>query len=102
MYSSGVAGAIVLAMLANLPLESGWSDKLWKMIQREGDWWYEARDIGDDGRSFDIAFWQAQGPSAIFDAAWQLVVESVKIKGGNPDELRLQKTFGRAVGYDDA
>ncbi|MBI5706705.1 MAG: hypothetical protein HZC36_06910 [Armatimonadetes bacterium] len=62
------------------------------MMKREGEWWYQARAIGDDGRSFDVAFWQAQGSTAIFDAAWQMVLDSVTIKGGNPDELRLLRS----------
>lgn len=61
-------------------------------MKRNGEWWYQARPIGDDSRDFDVAFWQAQGPVAIFDAAWQMVLDSVTIKGGNPDELRLQRS----------
>ena len=63
-----------------------------QMIRREGEWWYQASSTGETDRSFDIAFWQPQGPSAIFAAAWELVEESVRIKGGNVNELGLQRT----------
>lgn len=42
-------------------------------------------------RSFGLAFWQAQG-SARFRAAWELVEHYHRRKGGNSDELRLQRT----------
>ena len=32
--------------------------------------------IAEAGRTFDIAYWQRQGPKAIFDAAWQMVLEA--------------------------
>jgi len=40
-------------------------------------------------RSFDIAYWQHLGPSAIFEAAWQMVVDA---RPGGDDELRLRRT----------
>jgi hypothetical protein len=43
-------------------------------------------------RSFDVAYWQRQGPEAIFEAAWQLVVEAHSRRPGGEDELRLQRT----------
>src|ERR1039458_2474882 len=33
------------------------------------------------GREFDIAFWQALGPTRIFEAAWDLVVTAAAAKG---------------------
>ncbi len=47
--------------------------------------------LKDMDRSFDIAYWQRQGPEAIFAAAWELVVEAQRRRGGE-DELRLQRT----------
>jgi hypothetical protein len=46
------------------------------------------RKIGLDelDRSFDIAYWQRQGPEAIFAAAWQLVVDAYRLKGIPLDE----------------
>lgn len=43
-------------------------------------------------RSFDIAYWQRQGPAAIFEAAWQMVVDAHARRSGAPDELRLQRS----------
>ena len=54
--------------------------------------------IEDAGRAFDLAFWQTQTDAARFAAAWELVVTAHRWKGGNPDELRLQRsveTYGR-------
>lgn len=45
----------------------------------------------DMDRSFDIAYWQRLGPGAIFEAAWQMVVDVHKMRDGDPDELRLRK-----------
>jgi len=50
-------------------------------------------DIADGTVDLDIDFWQSQGPEAIFRAAWEMVVEAHRLKGGNEDELRLQRTL---------
>jgi hypothetical protein len=42
-------------------------------------------------RSFDIAYWQRLGPAAIFDAAWQMVVQAQSHHPGGSDELRLRR-----------
>lgn len=47
------------------------------------------------GREFDIAFWQALGPSKIFEAAWDLVVTAAAIRGIHEDQLRLQRSVTR-------
>jgi hypothetical protein len=47
--------------------------------------------LKDMDRSFDIAYWQRLGPEAIFEAAWQLVVEA-HARGGDESELELQRT----------
>ena len=44
-------------------------------------------------RSFDIAYWQRQGPEAIFEAAWELVVEAYSRHPGGENELQLQRTI---------
>jgi hypothetical protein len=64
------------------------------MIQRNGDWWMESREIGQAGREFDIAFWQAQSPDAIFRAAWEMVEFAAEIKQQDKNELRLQRSVG--------
>ncbi|HXA53017.1 MAG TPA: hypothetical protein VNV86_22020 [Candidatus Acidoferrum sp.] len=38
-------------------------------------------------RSFDIEYWQRLGPEAIFEAAWQMVVDA-----HSRDELQLRRT----------
>ena len=47
------------------------------------------------GREFDIAFWQALGPSKIFEAAWDLVVTAAAVRGIHEDQLRMQRTVTR-------
>jgi len=32
--------------------------------------------VSETGREFDIQFWQRQGSTAIFAAAWEMVVEA--------------------------
>ena len=47
---------------------------------------------------FDISYWQRQGSDAIFEAAWQMVFDSLQLKGKCVSELRLQRSvekFGR-------
>lgn len=48
--------------------------------------------LEDLDRSFDVAFWQRQGSNAIFAAAWEMVVEHWRMKGGDESELELQRT----------
>jgi hypothetical protein len=43
-------------------------------------------------RSFDIEYWQRLGPTAIFEAAWQMVVDAHSQRAGGADELRLRRT----------
>jgi hypothetical protein len=43
-------------------------------------------------RSFDVEYWQRLGPEAIFEAAWEMVVQAWKVKGRDPNELRLQRS----------
>jgi hypothetical protein len=50
------------------------------------------RRIGDEDDTFDIAFWQAQGPVAIFDAAYELLVDAILVKEGRVEEPRLCRT----------
>ena len=43
-------------------------------------------------RKFDIEYWQRLGPAAIFEAAWQMVVDVHSQGPGGPDALRLRRT----------
>jgi hypothetical protein len=45
------------------------------------------------GRDFDIAFWQALGPSRIIEAAWDLVLTAAAARGVHEDQLRLQTCY---------
>jgi hypothetical protein len=47
--------------------------------------------LAEMDRSFDVDYWQRLGPRAIFDAAWQMVVEA-HLRTGASDELRLRRT----------
>jgi hypothetical protein len=49
-------------------------------------------NIRDLDRSFDIEYWQRQGDSAIFRAAWELVESFYRDRGLDPNELRLQRS----------
>jgi hypothetical protein len=51
--------------------------------------------IEDLDRSFDVEFWQRQGPAAIFAAAWELVEIHQHHLGRDPNTLRLQRTVER-------
>jgi len=45
--------------------------------------------LSELGRKFDIAYWQRLGTAAIFEAAWQMVVDA---HSGDPGALRLRRT----------
>jgi hypothetical protein len=54
--------------------------------------------IEEMDRSFDRQFWQSQSDVARLTAAWELVVQAHILKGGNVNELQLQRTvehYGR-------
>lgn len=46
---------------------------------------------GDD-RSFDIEFWQSLTDDQRMTAMWELVETAHLMKGGDPNELRLQRS----------
>ncbi len=48
--------------------------------------------MGDPGNRFDVEFWQAQGPEAIFEAALDLVLDAMLLKTGHAVEPRLQRS----------
>jgi len=47
---------------------------------------------GDD-RSFDIEFWQSLTDNQRMTAMWELVETAHALKGGDPNELRLQRSI---------
>ena len=48
--------------------------------------------VSDSNRSFDVEFWQRQGSTAIFAAAWEMVVEAYQWKKKSDSELAFQRT----------
>ena len=47
--------------------------------------------VSESDRSFDTEFWQRQGSTAIFAAAWELVVEAYRFRN-RESELSFQRT----------
>ena len=48
--------------------------------------------LSESGRSFDVEFWQRQGSSANFAAAWEMLVEANQWKKKSDSELAFQRT----------
>jgi hypothetical protein len=51
------------------------------------------RPIGDKEDCFDINFWQSQGPEAIFQAAFEMIMDYLILRDGHADEPRLQRSI---------
>jgi hypothetical protein len=51
--------------------------------------------LSESDRSFDIEFWQRQGSTAIFAAAWDMVLETYRFKKKSDSELAFQRTVER-------
>jgi hypothetical protein len=49
--------------------------------------------VSESNRAFDVEFWQRQGSTAIFAAAWEMVVEAYRWKGDG--ELAFDKSVER-------
>jgi hypothetical protein len=39
-----------------------------------------------------IRYWQERTPTERFQATYELICDAIRMKGGNPDELRLLRT----------
>jgi len=48
--------------------------------------------VSESSRAFDVEFWQRQGSTAIFAAAWEMVVEACQWKKKGDSELAFQRT----------
>ncbi len=48
--------------------------------------------VSENSRAFDVEFWQRQGSTAIFAAAWEMVVEACHQKKKGDSELTFQRT----------
>ena len=44
-------------------------------------------------RSFDLKFWLSQPPQARFQAAWELVLHTWRVKGNDVRQLRLHRSI---------
>lgn len=49
-------------------------------------------NIKDNDRSFDLEFWQQAGAEARFEAAWQMVLDMLTIRGEDGNQSRLQRS----------
>jgi hypothetical protein len=49
--------------------------------------------LADMDRSFDIAYWQRLGPHAIFEAAWQMVVDVHSRRSGEAPSRVVPAVF---------
>lgn len=48
--------------------------------------------LGGDDRGFDIQFWQSQGTTAIFNAAYDMIRDYLLLRDHYVDEPELQRT----------
>jgi hypothetical protein len=48
--------------------------------------------VSQSNRKFDVEFWQRQGSTAIFAAAWEMVVEAHRWKKKSESELAFQRS----------
>jgi hypothetical protein len=48
--------------------------------------------VSESDRSFDIEFWQRQGPDAIFAAAWEMALEAWRWKNNSDAEPEFQRS----------
>ena len=48
--------------------------------------------LAEMNRSFDVAYWQRLGSAAIFEAAWQIVIQAQSRRPDSDDELRFRRT----------
>lgn len=47
--------------------------------------------VSQSNRKFDVEFWQRQGSTAIFAAAWEMVVEAHRLRKSE-SELEFQRS----------
>ena len=51
--------------------------------------------VSESNRKFDVEFWQRQGSTAIFAAAWEMVVEAHRWKKKSESEPAFQRSVER-------
>jgi hypothetical protein len=62
------------------------------MMDDRGEIMERVGKVSESNRAFDVEFWQRQGSTAIFAAAWQMVVEAHRWKKKSDAELELQRS----------
>jgi hypothetical protein len=62
------------------------------MMDDRGEIMERVGKVGESNRAFDVEFWQRQGSTAIFAAAWQMVVDAHRWKKKSDSELELQRS----------
>jgi hypothetical protein len=65
------------------------------MLDDRGDIMERVGKVSESNRAFDVEFWQRQGSTAIFAAAWQMVVDAHRWKDAGPDLDRSVERIGR-------
>jgi hypothetical protein len=62
------------------------------MMDDRGEIMERVGKVSESSRAFDVEFWQRQGSTAIFAAAWQMVVDAHRWKKKSDAELELQRS----------
>jgi hypothetical protein len=62
------------------------------MMDDRGEIMERVGKVSESNRAFDVEFWQRQGSTAIFAAAWQMVVDAHRWKKKSDAELELQRS----------
>jgi len=50
---------------------------------------------GADRQAFDLEFWRSMTGEQRVEALWGMVLDAIAVKGGDPDDARLQRSVGR-------
>ncbi len=65
------------------------------MIHKTDKGWYQICSIEEGTVEFDLRYWASRSLEEKWAAAWDLVVLAHVTKGGNVDELRLDRSSYR-------
>jgi hypothetical protein len=77
--AAGHRGCAIMALMSQKPDNPTW------IMERLGK-------VSESNRKFDVEFWQRQGSTAIFAAAWEMVVEAYRWKKKSECELEFQRS----------
>lgn len=70
---------MIIVMSQNLDNSTSW------VMERLGK-------VSESNRRFDVEYWQRQGSTAIFAAAWEMAVEAHRWKKRDESELEFQRS----------